>query len=290
MMKSIRFNIAVLLSLLGVVAQAQTIGVKAPRFVRPLVERWVAEYQKSNADFNASFVQGGQESQLTLVLSDGQDAAYFGRYAIVPFTAKDSEAASLLAKKKLNSKRIKNVLFEKDDLDEEKEDKQENKFHIYAGSNSLSTSRPYAAAFGFTVADYKGKRISGDDKFVVQAISQDPLGLGVNALGNLFDLKTRKVNEGVQIAALDADKKDQLLSANTIDEVIQLLEEHTVEGVTIEKIGFAFDVNNPQLNRFVNWVLTDGQQYIREYGLLALSQKELAAQQRNLRLQDIAQK
>ena len=289
-MKSIRINIAAFLLLLAGVSEAQTIGVKAPRFVRPLVERWVAEYQKSNADFDAHFVQGNQDSQLTLVLSEGQDAAYFGRYAIVPFTAKDSEAASLLAKKKLNNKRIKNVLFEKDEFDDEKGDKLENKFHVYTGNNSLSTSHPYAAAYGFTVADYRGKRISGDDKFLVQAISKDPLGLGVNALGNLYDLKTRKVNEGVQIAALDADKKDQLLSANTLDEVIQVLEDHAIEGIDIEKIGFTFDVNNPQLNRFVNWVLTDGQQYIREYGLLVLSQKELAAQQRNISLQDIAQK
>ena len=289
MMKSIRNFAAVLFLLVASAAQAQTIGVKAPRFVRPLVERWVAEYQKSNADFDARFVQGSQDSQLTLVLSEGQGNAYFGRYAIVPFTAKDSEAATLLAKKKLNNKRIKSVLFENEDLDDEKEDK-DSKFHIYTGNNSLSTSRPYAAAYGFTVADYKGKRISGDDKFLVQAISQDPLGLGINALGNLYDLNTRQVAGNVQIAALDADKKDQLLSANTLDEVIQVLEDHAIEGIDIEKIGFTFDVNNPQLNRFVNWVLTDGQQYLHEYGLLVLSQKELAAQQRNIRLQDIAQK
>ena len=216
------------------------------------------------------------------------ETVFFGRYAIVPFTGKDSEAAALIAKKKLNDKRIKNLLFEKDDLSEEKSDKLEGKLHIYTGAQSFSVALPYAAAYGLTAADYRGKRIQGDDRFLNKAVGEDAWGLGISALGNLYDLQSRHLKDQLQVASLDDSKKIDLTAS--LDEVLEALETHTVEGIDVEKIGFAFDVNNLQLNRFVNWVLTDGQQYLHEYGLLTLSQKDLISQQRSLHHQDIARR
>ena len=101
-------------------------------------------------------------------------------------------------------------------------------------------------------------------------------------------MQSRRLKDQLQVASLDDSKKIDLTAS--LDEVLEALETHTVEGIDVEKIGFAFDVNNLQLNRFVNWVLTEGQQYLHEYGLLTLSQKELITQQRSLHTQDIAKR
>ncbi len=288
-MKRIQHIVALLL-LLQTSGTAQTVQVKAPRFVRPLVERWATEYGKTHTDFNVRFVQGKEVSDLTLVLSEEEGGVNFGRYAIVPFTARESEAASILADKGLNNKRIKNVFFENDEESKNKEEKAENKLHIYTGCSSLTTSRPYATSYGYAPADYRGKRISGDDQILTQVISQDPLGLGIGTLSNLFDIETGEADKRVQIATLDADKKSLLQSANTLVEAIEAIENHSIEGVGIEKVGFSYDEDDTQLSRFVLWILTDGQQYLHEYGLLTLSQKELTAQQSRIRVQNIAQK
>ena len=280
-MKKIQYIIVALflLQINSAEAQTQTVNIKAPGFVRPLVERWIAEYQKINSDLSFQLGQK-KDNAITFVLEEKgekkEETVFFGRYAIVPFTGKDSEAAALIAKKKLNDKRIKNLLFEKDDLSEEKSDKLEGKLHIYTGAQSFSVALPYAAAYGLTAADYRGKRIQGDDRFLNKAVGEDAWGLGISALGNLYDLQSRHLKDQLQVASLD--------------EVLEALETHTVEGIDVEKIGFAFDVNNLQLNRFVNWVLTDGQQYLHEYGLLTLSQKDLISQQRSLHHQDIARR
>ena len=295
-MKKIQYIIVALflLQINSAEAQTQTVNIKAPGFVRPLVERWIAEYQKINSDLNFQLGQK-KDNAIIFVLEEREErkeergeTVFFGRYAIVPFTGKDSEAAALIAKKKLNDKRIKNLLFEKDDLSEEKSDKLENKLHIYTGAQSFSVALPYAAAYGLTAADYRGKRIQGDDRFLNKAVGEDAWGLGISALGNLYDLQSRHLKDQLQVASLDDSKKIDLTAS--LDEVLEVLETHTVEGIDVEKIGFAFDVNNLQLNRFVNWVLTDGQRYLHEYGLLTLSQKDLISQQRSLHHQDIARR
>lgn len=295
-MKKIQYIIVALflLQINSAEAQTQTVNIKAPGFVRPLVERWIAEYQKINSDLSFQLGQK-KDNAIIFVLEEREErkeergeTVFFGRYAIVPFTGKDSEAAALIAKKKLNDKRIKNLLFEKDDLSEEKSDKLEGKLHIYTGAQSFSVALPYAAAYGLTAADYRGKRIQGDDRFLNKAVEEDAWGLGISALGNLYDLQSRHLKDQLQVASLDDSKKIDLTAS--LDEVLEALETHTVEGIDVEKIGFAFDVNNLQLNRFVNWVLTDGQRYLHEYGLLTLSQKDLISQQRSLHHQDIARR
>lgn len=295
-MKKIQYIIVALflLQINSAEAQTQTVNIKAPGFVRPLVERWIAEYQKINSDLSFQLGQK-KDNAIIFVLEEREErkeergeTVFFGRYAIVPFTGKDSEAAALIAKKKLNDKRIKNLLFEKDDLSEEKSDKLEDKLHIYTGAQSFSVALPYAAAYGLTAADYRGKRIQGDDRFLNKAVGEDAWGLGISALGNLYDLQSRHLKDQLQVASLDDSKKIDLTAS--LDEVLEALETYTVEGIDVEKIGFAFDVNNLQLNRFVNWVLTDGQQYLHEYGLLTLSQKGLISQQRSLHHQDIARR
>ena len=295
-MKKIQYIIVALflLQINSAEAQTQTVNIKAPGFVRPLVERWIAEYQKINSDLNFQLGQK-KDNAIIFVLEEREErkeergeTVFFGRYAIVPFTGKDSEAAALIAKKKLNDKRIKNLLFEKDDLSEEKSDKLEGKLHIYTGAQSFSVALPYAAAYGLTAADYRGKRIQGDDRFLNKAVGEDAWGLGISALGNLYDLQSRHLKDQLQVASLDDSKKIDLTAS--LDEVLEALETHTVEGIDVEKIGFSFDVNNLQLNRFVNWVLTEGQQYLHEYGLLTLSQKDLISQQRSLHHQDIARR
>ena len=227
-MKKIQYIIVALflLQINSAEAQTQTVNIKAPGFVRPLVERWIAEYQKINSDLSFQLGQK-KDNAIIFVLEEREErkeergeTVFFGRYAIVPFTGKDSEAAALIAKKKLNDKRIKNLLFEKDDLSEEKSDKLEDKLHIYTGAQSFSVALPYAAAYGLTAADYRGKRIQGDDRFLNKAVGEDAWGLGISALGNLYDLQSRHLKDQLQVASLDDSKKMQLQGKEQLETLL----------------------------------------------------------------------
>ena len=284
-MRKSAYTIALLLGLLfsqAAEAQREQVTLHVPNFVRPLVEKWVAEYQKFNAQVDFQFKSGksqDNEPNSILFVTDGSDGVFFARYAVLPVTARQSEAARLIGSHKLNARKLRSLFFVEDELDEDEDDddSQEEQLHIYTGTSQASASHLYATHFGEETADYRGKKISGDDSYLNVAISRDPLGVTVNALSNLFNLESRQLREELALLPLDLDKQGRtVLSDGRLDDIIALLEEQQYSEIPIGKAGLAYDRSNPLLSDFVHWVLTYGTQYVHEYGLLQLPSQDLA--------------
>ena len=253
--------------------------VKAPRFARPLVEKWITEYAKTQPDVEFQIAKGNQnQDNIALnVVFDNQNTereefshvVYFGEFAVLPITASGSEAAKVLEGKHLNSKKLKQLYFLNDDFDEDvKKIKQFEKLVIYSGSNASSVATSFARNFGEESTSFRGKRISGDDLFLNTALAKDPLGVSFNALPNIFDLKSRHLKEDLTIIGLDVKKN--LEERGTLDEIIDALEHGKVQEVTVEKIGVRYKNADEDVNRFLSWVVSTGTKYNHEYGLLNL--------------------
>ncbi len=304
-MKKQVFQIALFLGLqLSLTASAQTttasqqpqrekVSLRVPNFARGLVEKWVDEYQKTNPDVDFQFVTGkSQTTDNSISLTTDADAVLVARYAVLPVTAKGSEAEQLVGSHSLNGKKLKQLFFVKDELDDDrKESKLEQQLHIITGNSQLSASRLYAAHFHQETADYKGKKIQGDDSFLNLAISRDPLGVTVNSLSNIFDLQNRQLRPSLALLPLDIDKHGrQVLSEGRLDDIIQLLEQEEYTEIPVGSVGLSYSHANPVLIDFAAWVLRNGVQYVHQYGLLSLSAKELTAQQHRVAQKDLAQK
>ena len=257
--------------------------VKAPRFARPLVEKWITEYAKTQPNVEFQIAEGGQnQDDIDLnVVFDNNDKetenanhiVYFGEFAVLPITASGSEAAKVLEGKHLNSKKIKQLYFLNDDLDEEvKKIKQFEKLVIYSGSNATSVANSFAHNFGEESTSFRGKRISGDDLFLNTALTKDPLGVSFNALPNIFDLKSRHIKEDLTIIGLDVKKslEESFSDKGTLDQIIDALEQGKVQEVTVQKIGVRYKNADEDVNRFLSWVVTNGTKYNHQYGLLNL--------------------
>jgi len=247
--------------------------VKAPRFARPLVEKWITEYAKTQpgVQFQIAKSNQNQENIDLNVVFDNQDikreefshVVYFGEFAVLPITASGSEAAKVLEGKHLNSKKLKQLYFLNDDFEEDvKKLKQFEKLVIYSGSNATSVASSFAHNFGEESSNFRGKRISGDDLFLNIALAKDPLGVSFNALPNIFDLQSRHIKNELTIIGNYSDA--------TLDELIQTLENGKVSEVAVEKIGVSVNKADDDVNKFLSWVLTDGTKYNHEFGLLNL--------------------
>ena len=309
-MKKIALAIAVLLSIniSAIWAENNSTNtssvryVKAPRFARPLVERWITEYAKTQPGVEFQIAKGNQGAIDLNVVFDNQDinpedfshiVVYFGEFAVLPITASGSEAAKVLEGKHLNSKKLKQLYFFNDDFDEEvKKNKQFEKLIIYSGSNAISVAAPFAHNFGEESSNFRGKRISGDDLFLNTALSKDPLGVSFNALPNIFDLQSRHVKSDLTIIGLDVKKNlEEIFSDKaTLDEIISTLENGKVQEIAVEKIGVRYDGADDAVNQFLQWVLTSGTKYNHEYGLLNLDKKVTQIQIEKVRNTLTAQK
>ena len=298
-MKKLALTIAVLLSInVGNIWAEQNSTnassvryVKAPRFARPLVEKWITEYAKTQPGVEFQIAKGNQnQGNIDLnVVFDNQDTkpqdfshiVYFGEFAVLPITASGSEAAKVLEGKHLNSKKLKQLYFLNEDFDEEvKKNKQFEKLVIYSGSNASSVASSFAHNFGEESSNFRGKRISGDDLFLNTALSKDPLGVSFNALPNIFDLQSRHIMDNLTIIGIDVKKslEESFSDKATLDELIATLEDGKVSEIAVEKIGVSFNQADDAVNRFLEWVLTDGTKYNHEYGLLNLDNKQAQVQ------------
>lgn len=259
--------------------------VKAPRFARPLLEKWISEYSKTQPGIEFQIAKGGQDDIDLNVVFDNQEVktegfsravVYFGEFAVLPITASGSEAAKVLEGKHLNSKKLKQLYFLNDDFDEDvKKIKQFEKLVIYSGSNATSVTSSFAHNFGEESSNFRGKRISGDDLFLTTALTKDPLGVSFNALPNIFDLKSRHIKSNLSIIGIDVKKSlENSFSGNaTLDELISVLEDGKVQEVAVDKIGVSYNQTDEAVNQFLQWVLTAGVKYNHEFGLLNLDNK-----------------
>jgi len=309
-MKKIALTIAVLfsISISNIWAEETSTNassvryVKAPRFARPLVEKWITEYAKTQPDVEFQIAKGNQnQDNIALnVVFDNQNTereefshvVYFGEFAVLPITASGSEAAKVLEGKHLNSKKLKQLYFLNDDFDEDvKKNKQFEKLVIYSGSNASSVATSFAHNFGEESSNFRGKRISGDDLFLNTALVKDPLGVSFNALPNIFDLKSRHIKDNLTIIGIDVKKslEDSFSDKATLDELILALENGKVSEVAVEKIGVSFNIADDAVNQFLSWVLAQGTKYNHEYGLLNLDNKFVQAQINKVKTEFTAQ-
>ena len=266
---------------LNVNAQSEKVNIKVSKSIRPLVEKLVEEYKKDNAGADFEFVSAKAQEGGIQFTTDDEQAVSFARLAVLPVTTKDSEADQLLHDAHLNSKKLKNLFFVKDEIADEdrKETKAEKAVHIYTGNSQQSASRAYAAHFNHEASDFKVKKISGDDSFLNTAISRDPLGVTINSLSNVYDLNSRQVRSDLAIVSLDVDKQSrQVLEQGGLDELIALLEKREIEEIPTANVGLAYNHSDSAASKFAQWVLAHGSEYVHQYGLLQLPQKELAAQ------------
>ena len=312
-MKRIAFTIALVLSL-GLVNNAwaeenstnnsSVRTIKTPRFARPLVEKWIEEYAKTQpgVDFQIAKGQKGQDDiDLSVVLENKESdkdknfshIVYFGETAVLPITARRSEAARLLEGKHLNAKKLKQLFFLNDDFDEDvKKNKVFESIIIYSGSNATSIATTFAHNFGEESANFRGKRISGDDLFLNTALQKDPLGVSFNALSNIFDLKSRHLKSDLSLVGIDVkhDLAQSFSDNGTLDEVLNALENDKVSEVAIERIGLNYNIADEAVARFLEWILNNGTKYNHEYGLLNLDSKSAIAEVGKIRNTLTAQK
>ncbi len=274
----------VTLILITVSASAQkTYYINAPKFIRPLITKWIEEYQSVQQNVRFEIAKDAKQkdaSALTIRLSDNDikdnsQVFFFGQYATLPVTSLNSEAATFLARKDLNAKRLKELFFLADEYEDDEPDELSQHVVVYTGNGALSVSAPYAHHFGNESGSFRGKKIVGDDSFLNNALAKDNRAITINALSNIYDLESRTLKANLQLLPLDVDKSQKEALAS-LDALILLLENKSIDIIPTEKIGFTAASTDPAVQGFLSWILTGGVAYNHDFGILNLKPKDLA--------------
>jgi ABC-type phosphate transport system substrate-binding protein len=276
----------------------EVVYIKSVKFVTPLLKQWISEYSKINPGVRIAIAEKESDVEnvdIQLLVSDTQKDDLFanpfysavGKYAILPIAGKDNVLLNDLQKKKLNAKRLKELFFEKDLLsDDYSPEKEKEKYNvvIYSGNNASSVSNAFAFHFGHEPSSLKGKKISGDDIFLVNAIQKDNSGVSINNLSYIYDTNSRQVKPGIAILPLDLKKEyAEVLEGSDLDRLIGLLESKSIDLIPVEEISFVTPGNvNPAVKNFLRWVLSEGQTFNHRFGFLTLDEKTLTQQKEQI--------
>jgi len=272
-------------------ASHEPVYISGTKFTYPLIEKWIAEYSKINptANIRLASKNSTQAAELNIIahrpgekeLQADQEIIYAGKYALLPVTNNHNPNLPLFAKKGLSKKEIDKLFFEVIDFDSD-EPVEKSKFQatIYARDNKACTSNALAGYFGHQSSEIRGKKVFGDDIYLLSALKKDSIGISYNTLSYVYDTNSRNLKSGLAILPVDLRKDAKVILNGTLDDVLSALETTKVETIPVERIGFVLSQQSArkEVTAFLKWVLSEGQQFNHEFGFLTLD-KNLAAEQ-----------
>lgn len=275
-------------------SSSNPIVISGTKFTYPLIQKWINEYAKVNP--NVSFkvedkAEAGQIAVLKVIahqpatneLNVNNKIIYTGRYALLPITNDKNPVLTDVTKKGLTKKEIDNLFFDVVLFDDETEKKVKPKFNatVYARESKACSSTALANYFGHSASEIKGKKVLGNDLYIISAVKKDSFAIAFNSINNLYDINTRQLKPGISLLPLDIKKeiKDKIYE-NNLDVILGVLEENKLETIPVEKLGFVISTENQskEVNDFLKWVLTEGQKYNKGEGFLSLDKETLTSQ------------
>jgi phosphate transport system substrate-binding protein len=156
-----------------------------------------------------------------------------------------------------------------------------DEIHVYTRSDACGAADVWAKFVGNKKQeDLQGIAVFGDPG-EVDAILKDPLGIGYNNMGYAFDLKNDKPVAGAAIVPIDVNENGQADPDESIDTM-----KKATEMVASGKYPSPPARNENLVTKgkptgltlaFIQWVLTDGQQYVGEAGYVKLPTDQLNA-------------
>jgi ABC-type phosphate transport system substrate-binding protein len=279
---------------------SQEIQIESTRFVLPIFEKWITEYKRENPDSQLQIKtlqekgEKGDYADLQIVAhslpDENREAGriiYLGRYALLPVSNTNNPLLEK-AGKGLKKKDLINLVFEKDLLDEEFDPEEKPKYTatVYTRGSESSTAIALAEHFDRSPERIKGKKIFGDEIYLLKAIQKDETGIAFNILNYVYDLKTRQLKSGINILPLHLkSRQKEALESHDIDRLISLLEETRLETIPVENFGLQISAKyaeNSDVTNFIRWILEHGQEFNHECGFLTLDRETFAAQKTQL--------
>ena len=155
-----------------------------------------------------------------------------------------------------------------------------DEIHVYTRSDACGAAETWAKYLGSTQENLLGIGVFGDPG-LLDAVIKDPLGIGYNNLNYAYDMASGVVVAGAAILPIDVNGDGQI----GLDEIL-MTKDDAVTAVANGKYPSPparaenlVTKGKPEglAQAFIQWILTDGQQYLEEAGYIPLPPDQVGA-------------
>ena len=285
-----------------------TITLSGAWALYPVVVRWAEEFRKVYPEVRIDLSAGGAGKGITDVLNNMVDLGMVSREiykeelnkgawpvavtkdAVVPVINASNPSLDILLSKGLKKDAGNNIWitgFYKT-WAQAFGSKGTSPIHVYTRSDACGAAEVWAKYFNKKQEDLLGSGVYGDPGLAL-AVKKDPLGIGYNNVGYVYDSKTKKQLAGIRVLPVDINSDGKITPDEnfyeSMDDLITAIETGKYPSPPARELYFV-SKGKPQKEvvvKFLNWVLTDGQKYVRESGYITLSEEKVAEELKRIR-------
>ncbi len=159
---------------------------------------------------------------------------------------------------------------------------------VYTRSDACGAAETWARYLGGEQDDLRGIGVYGDPG-VAAAVSQDELGIGYNNMNYAYDPGTGLQVGGIRVLPIDLDGSGHIDPGEdfyrTREELAAAIADGRYPAPPARELHFV-SRGRPERRvvlEFVEWVLSDGQSYVREAGYITLRGERIEEERKRLR-------
>lgn len=277
-----------------------TISISGAWALYPMAVRWAEEYRKIHPEIRIDISAGGAGKGITDALSRMVDIGMVSREiypdelkkgaypiavtkdAVVAVVNVSNPSINAILSRGLNKGAGTNIwitgLYKT--WAQAFGGKEKTPVHVYTRSDACGAAEVWAKFFDRKQEDLLGSGVYGDPGLAL-AVKKDPLGIGYNNIGYVYDNKTRKQLQGIRVIPLDINNDGKISSDEnfyeSMDELIEAIASGKYPSPPSRELYFVTSgkPDKPVLNDFIRWVLSDGQKYVNDAGFINLSKAKL---------------
>lgn len=296
-MKTI-FTVLVLLVLIQTVnaqsTNAPVIKITGTKFPFEIMQQWINAYTQVHPEvkFELSKAIPADSADLMIAahafrpgeLKDEQAIIAVNTYAQLPIVNSNRPDLQALQQKGFTQQDLKNIFFSSE---ENKTDALNNPVTIYKRDKNVCATRSFAENVTGIQKDIYGIAVTGDDRSLSAAVRNDLTGISYNNLGLVYNIQSRKVADSIAVIPIDINENGVIDSNEknyaTLDNVLDFIEQTGSKKIPQENVNIVFNKRSVNKNAldFLQWIITEGQQYNRQFGFLSLD-KNVVLQQQHL--------
>ncbi len=279
-----------------------TISVSGAFALYPMMTVWADQFSKLHPQVQFDVQGGGAGKGMTDVLAGAVDIGMISRAikpeeeqkgafwvsvtrdAVFPVVSAQNPVLADLVKKGLTQDVIKEI-FITGEIKTWGEvlgnPAVTDQIHVYTRSDSCGAADQWALyAGGKAQADLQGIGVNGEPA-LVDTVGKDPLGIGYSNLNSVFDASSGKLVAGAVVPPIDINGDGTIEAGEyyqSKQDAVRAISNATYPSPPARFENLATK-GKPQglVLAFIQWILTDGQQYLDQAGYVQLTPDQQAA-------------
>ena len=278
-----------------------TIKISGAFALYPMATKWAEEFKKKFPDVKFDISAGGAGKGMSDALSNMVDIGMVSREineeevkkgawfvpvtkdAVVPMINEKNPVLKALLEKGITKENFTKIFITEEikTWGELAGNQEKTAIKKYTRSDACGAADVWAKYMGKKQEDIKGTGVFGDPG-LAEAVRNDINGIGFNNICYAYDAKTGKPNPGLVIIPLDIDGDGKISDSerfyDTKDKLIKAIQEKKFPSPPSRDLYFVCKgkpADKALVMAFLNWILTDGQQFIDAGGYIKLTPEKL---------------